>query len=255
MATELYHQGEHRVLLFTDLVKGEAIQSNQMLIVHGDKSALFDPGGDLTFTALNMAMAFHKPIKELTYLCASHQDPDILSSLDSWFRFTSANVVIPAIWQRFLEHLLPQFMNQMGTERFIPVPDAGMRLPFGDDEIIVLPAHFLHSVGNVSFFDPSSGTLFSGDIGASMVGGDAQMAVDDFDDHVGAMIGFHRRYMVSNKICRYWAHMIRQLDVQTMVPQHGKRFEGPAMIARFLNWFERLECGTDWVTQADYQVP
>jgi len=41
------------------------------------------------------------------------------------------------------------------------------------------------------------------------------------------MIGSHQRYMVSNKVCRLWVNMIRKLDVQMMVPQHGRPFEGP----------------------------
>jgi hypothetical protein len=27
------------------------------------------------------------------------------------------------------------------------------------------------------------------------------------------------------------------------------------MVNRFLDWFETIECGTDLVTQADFQVP
>jgi flavorubredoxin len=69
------------------------------------------------------------------------------------------------------------------------------------------------------------------------------------------MKGFHQRYMNSNRVCRYWANMVRQLDVEMIVPQHGARIEGKANVARFLDWFQGLECGVDLMTQNDYQVP
>jgi flavorubredoxin len=49
MPVELYKKGDHLVVSFNDLVKGEGIQSNQLLIKHGHHSALLDPGGDHTF--------------------------------------------------------------------------------------------------------------------------------------------------------------------------------------------------------------
>ena len=255
MAINLYDKSNHRVLLFSDLVKGEGIQSNQLVVIDNGQSALFDPGGELTFTALNMAMAYHQPISNLTYLFASHQDPDILSSLSSWFRYTSAKVVIPSVWCRFLEHLVPHFMSHYGSKRFISVADGGTRIPLGHGEIIVLPAHFLHSIGNVSFYDPISKILFSGDIGASIVSGDAGQAVQDFDRHIGKMLGFHQRYMVSNKVCRFWVNMIRQLEINLLIPQHGQYFVGKPMIEKFLAWLENLDCGIDRMTQYHYRIP
>jgi flavorubredoxin len=49
--------------------------------------------------------------------------------------------------------------------------------------------------------------------------------------------------------------MIRQLDVEWIVPQHGASFKGKEMVNKFLDWLEALECGTDLMTEADYQVP
>ena len=39
--------------------------------------------------------------------------------------------------------------------------------------------------------------------------------------------------------------MIRTLDVQTIAPQHGAMMQGEAMVNRFLDWIEGLECGID----------
>lgn len=88
-------------------------------------------------------------------------------------------------------------------------------------------------------------------MGASLLG-DADMPVEDFDSHIPTMRGFHQRYMVSNKVTRFWADAVRQLDVEMIVPQHRKSFVGKAMINRFLDWIGNLPCGVDLLTQDNY---
>jgi flavorubredoxin len=68
------------------------------------------------------------------------------------------------------------------------------------------------------------------------------------------MDGFHKRYLNSNKVCRYWVNMVRTLEISMIVPQHGRAFQGKA-IREFLNYIENLECGVDLFTQDNYRVP
>ena len=42
--------------------------------------------------------------------------------------------------------------------------------------------------------------------------------------------------------------MVRQLDIETIAPQHGALFKGPEMSARFIDWISDLECGIDHIT-------
>lgn len=255
MPVEIFNDGKHKCLSFSDLVQGEGVQANQFLIVNGDDAILLDPGGQLTFTPLSLELRKLDYFDTLNYIFASHQDPDIISSIDSWIARTPAKVVASKLWARFLPHLLPAYMGDKIGERIISVQDEGMRLPFGDTQLLVLPAHFLHSVGNLQIFDPVSKILFSGDMGASLVEDGPEHAVENFDNHIQYMEGFHKRYMVSNKVCRLWANMIRQLDVQMMVPQHGQSFKGPEMINQFLDWISDLECGVDLLTDKSYSIP
>lgn len=255
MPNILYQQNDHLVVTFTDLVKGEGIQSNQLLIKNGHHSALFDPGGDLTYMPLNLAITKFEPIKELDYIIATHQDPDIISSFNKWLMYTDAKVVISKLWERFLPHLIPGFMESSGKGRVLVIPDQGMSIDIGNCRILALPAHFLHSVGNFHFYDPISRILFSGDVGASLVDSEPERPVQDFDQHINAMLGFHRRYMTSNKACRLWVNMVRQLDLEMMIPQHGRPFQGREMIDKFLDWFEQLQCGIDLITDNHYQIP
>jgi flavorubredoxin len=114
----------------------------------------------------------------------------------------------------------------------------------------------MHSEGNFHFWDPVSRILFTGDLGASLVSGaEAAKPVRELAPHLPAMEGFHRRYMVSNKILRLWARMARQLDIRMIVPQHGAPIEGRRAIADFIDWIESLMCGVDLFDDRAYQLP
>jgi hypothetical protein len=51
--------------------------------------------------------------------------------------------------------------------------------------------------------------------------------------------------MASNKVLKLWANMVRQLDIEMIVPQHGAIFKGKEMVERFINWIENLQVGVD----------
>ncbi len=255
MAFELFNNGQHICLMFSDLMdegNGEVVQANQFLIVQDGNGILLDPGGVMTYNELFMAMAKYFPPKQLKYVFASHADPDIIASLPRWLTGSDTKLLISAMWSRFVPHFCPQGKTE---GRIIPVPDQGTLLPFGSTTFQILPAHFLHSEGNLQFYDPVSRILFSGDMGASMLPLDRVVPVTDFAQHLPFMRSFHARYMVSNKVCRYWVNMVRSIDPEWIVPQHGAPLKGRAVIGQFLDWIESLSCGVDLMTQEMYTPP
>ncbi|MAR91304.1 MAG: MBL fold metallo-hydrolase [Pseudomonadota bacterium] len=246
----LYNENDHAVLFFTDLVAGEAIPSNQLVIVDHGEAALFDPGGELTFTPLSIELAKHLNVKaDLKYVCASHQDPDIITSLPRWLMHSECSIVTSRLWSRFLPHLVSDFvsgkMNKSLLDRMVELPDEGGKIALGKGQIIAVPAHFLHSVGNFHFYDPVSKILFSGDVGAAVTPGQDHQPVASVADHIPLMESFHKRYMAGNKACRAWVQRVRKLDVEMLIPQHGQPFVGKDKVAEFLAWFEELACGMD----------
>jgi flavorubredoxin len=251
---ELFRNDNHACLMYTDLADqdGQAVQCNQFLVVDHGTGAIIDPGGNLAYNELFLGMSRFFPPQNLSYLIASHADPDIIASLDRWMTSTRAKLVISKIWERFAPH----FTKAGKTEdRVLGVPDAGGKLPLGRSEIWLLPAHFMHSEGNFHFYDPVSKILFTGDLGVSLMSGaDARKPVKDLKAHIPKMEGFHRRYMVSNKILRLWVRMARQLDISMLVPQHGAPMEGAA-IGQFFDWIESLMCGVDLLDDRAYQLP
>lgn len=255
MSRVLYDRDGHKVILFTGFVEGDGVHSNQLLIEDHGQLALIDPGGELTYQSLYMEISKHYNLRNLEFVLATHQDPDIISSVEKWLLYSHGKVVISGLWERFLPHLIPSIRADDYRERILPISDRGGILKLGKSFITALPAHFLHSAGNLNFYDEASNILFSGDIGASLTDEHDDEPVRDFERHCLAMQGFHERYMASNIICRLWVQMIRELDVDMIVPQHGRPFVGKDMVNRFLHWFEHLECGIDRMTDESYQIP
>ena len=244
MATELFAQDGHRCIAFHDLVRGEdGVQANQFLITDGEDSALIDPGGALLYMPLSIALSTYIRPRDLTYVFASHQDPDIIGSVDRWLLYTDARIVCSRLWGRFIPHSVPFYQKNASLDRYLLIEDDGCDIALGRRSLHVIPAHFLHSVGNFQCYDPVSRILFSGDLGASM--GDAEYKpVADFDAHLPSMTAFHKRYMASNRACRWWARRVRKLDIAMIVPQHGLPIAG-ADVPRFIDWIENLRCGVD----------
>lgn len=255
MGQELFNDGAHCCLVFRHLVGQEAVQANQILVCNHGQAALLDPGGDLTYAALAEVIGdyLRRQRGQLRYVIASHQDPDVIASVHRWLEDWPCRIVVPSLWERFVPHLLS--LGKL-ADRLVPIPDGGLNLRLGQGRLQALPAHFLHAEGNFSLYDPISRILFSGDIGANFPPhGDLDAPVTRFEDIRPFMEGFHRRYMNANRACRYWVHMIRELEIDLLVPQHGRALQGSASLTAFLDWFEHLECGVDLVTQALYRRP
>ena len=245
----IFQQGDHRVLVMTEPGDGLAVEANQYLIAHDDAGMLLDPGGPKVYPHVAVEVTRALGHGRLDRVFLSHQDPDILTSLNAWLFDTQARVSLSKIWARFVPHF---GIETLLKRRLDPIPDEGQRIELAGSELILLPAHFLHSCGNFQVYDPVSRILFSGDLGASVGAKYAQ--VRDFDKHVHYMEAFHRRYMVSQSALQAWAKMVRTLEIDAIAPQHGAIFVGAELVERFIGWCEGLECGIDLMLDT-FQVP
>ena len=254
MAIELYNHQGHVCLMFTHLSDegGEAVQANQFLVIDGTQGAIIDPGGNVAYNELLLTISRFFPPNKLTEILASHADPDIIASLDRWMTSTQATLYISKLWERFAPHFCKPGKT---VGRIVGIPDPGMRIPLGRSEIVALPAHFMHAEGNFQFWDPVSRILFSGDLGVSLgTSADAAKPISKLSNAIPRMEGFHRRYMVTQKVLQMWANMVRQLPIQMIVPQHGAPMVGDA-VGEFIDWIATLKCGVDNVSQSDYVIP
>lgn len=60
------------------------IDINQYLIKSAEEAIILDPGGIELFSPMLAGILHHVQIDNITTLFASHQDPNINSSLDLW---------------------------------------------------------------------------------------------------------------------------------------------------------------------------
>ncbi len=199
-------------------------------------------------------MSRHFSPQKLSYIIASHADPDIIASLDRWLTSTPAQLVISRVWERFVPHFTKTGKTD---QRVIGVADGGGRLPLGEGELWLLACPLLALGRQLPFLRSRQPHSFTGDLGVSMTSGrDAQVPVTDLNaGHLRLMEGFHRRYMVSNKVLSLWVRMARQLDIRMLVPQHGAPLTGGLAIGQFFDWAESLMCGIDLFDDKHYQAP
>lgn len=244
----IYSAGNHQFILLNESEPGEedGVRSNQYLIVDGDHGVLLDPGGfGVMPRVLSELLKYVSPDK-LKAIILSHQDPDIVGGIATWLEITEAPVYVSSIWMRFLHHY-----GVSSMQRFVGVPDEGMQCELASGlNLALVPAHFLHSEGQINVYDPIAKILFSGDIGAAMMpDGEDLPFVDDFAAHLPHIEGFHRRNMCANRAARFWVEAVSQLDIDFIAPQHGPVYRGAAVPA-FLEWFRNLECGVDLMVGA-----
>ncbi len=216
------------------------IDTNEYLIVSGGKGLLMDPGGTEIFPEVITAISDYLPVENIEVIFGSHQDPDILSSLALWLGVCpQAKVYVPWIWTGFITHFGCDKSQMVGA------PDEGCPIMLaGNHRVELIPAHYLHSSGNLHLYDPKAKILFSGDVGAALLPDDAnQLFVEDFDQHTKYMEMFHRRWMPSNRARDAWVKRVRGMDIEMMCPQHGGIFRR-ADVPKFLDWFSGLELGS-----------
>lgn len=239
----IWQNGDHRWLAFAQDPDrpDNVIDTNQLVVVAGDCAMLLDPGGVELFPAMMAALTQEVPVSRIKHLFLSHQDPDVASALPLWRQVCGADLTVHIswMWAGFVSH----FDSQAS---FATIPDAGVEVVLSPNvQVRLLPAHYLHSPGCFSVYDPKAKVLFSGDIGAALVPRDriGDIFVDNFDNHTHYMDAFHRRWMGARMARDKWVAMVRRLDVEVLAPQHGLFFKGE-QVGQFLDWLEALPLGS-----------
>jgi len=239
IAKKLFDNGHQWIVFGRDPEKAEKIiDTNQYLLISNGKGLMLDPGGIEVFPSMLGAVVNHISLENISDLFASHQDPDIISSLGLWDQaLTKARLHSPWLWEGFIRHF------GMNNIEYAAIPDEGGTISFGGLTVELIPAHYLHSSGNFHVYDPKSKILMSGDIGAALEAPGSDLFVDNFEQHIPRMKLFHERWMPSNKAKQNWIDRVRKLDIEMMAPQHGRIFRGDD-VGRFIDWFEGLNVGT-----------
>jgi len=241
----LYEDADHKFIWLGSerKYKKGLVQTMQYLIIDRGRGILLDPGGVHLFSRVVASLSRYISIDNIDYIFFSHQDPDVSSGIALWLGVTKAKVYISKLWTRFIPHF-----GIVDTNRVIGIEDRGgsLTLPSGT-ELKFVPSHFMHSPGQFGAWDPRSRILFTGDIGAAVFHeSDETVFVDDFEQHIPLIVGFHSRYIANNAVARKWCGMVEKLNPDMIAPQHGAVYRGKT-VKQFLDWLSNLRCGTDIV--------
>jgi len=135
----IYENGSHKWLVFCrdpDKVDG-IIDTNQYLVTSKNNSLLMDPGGIELFSVMLANVIKEVPVEKITHLFASHQDPDIISSLGLWDQaLSTATLHSPWLWESFIRHF------GMNNITYAPIPDEGGSIKLDDVTLQYIPAHY-----------------------------------------------------------------------------------------------------------------
>ena len=236
----IFQDGDHKwVAIIRDPGRPDyLIDTNEYLVTHGGQGMLVDPGGLEVFPAVFSAVATEFDPSAIASIFASHQDPDVISSLALWLEFNpQMRCHISWIWTSFIPH----FGGNAST--FAAIPDEGMAISLGGLPLQAVPAHYLHSSGNFHLYDRAAKVLFSGDVGAALLPAEHnELFVKDFASHIRHAEAFHRRWMGSNEAKRQWCERVSQLEIDLLCPQHGAIYQGKD-VQRFIDWFDGLHVG------------
>jgi flavorubredoxin len=243
-ANIIYQSGQHQwIAVARDPDRPNyLIDTNEYLITDGTTALLTDPGGSEIFSMVFAAICEAFNPENIGALFASHQDPDIISSLSLWLDFNpKLKCHLSRLWTTFVPHF------GGSDETLIGIPDEGSAIAVGKLKLQAVPAHYLHSCGNFHLYDEAARLLFSGDVGAAMLPEDMNdLFVKDFDRHIRYAEGFHRRFMGSPEAKRLWCERAANMQIDMLCPQHGAIYQG-ADVERFINWFSELQVGTGLV--------
>ncbi|HVZ31590.1 MAG TPA: MBL fold metallo-hydrolase [Polyangiaceae bacterium] len=238
--TVIYTAGDHtwRVVARDPERPSHLIDTNEYVVSNGAEAILTDPGGQEIFPAVFSALSVDFDPRRITHIFSSHQDPDVISSLALWLAFKpSLRCYASWLWSSFIPH----FGGNPDT--IIDLPDEPTTIQVGSQTLQTVPAHYLHSSGNLQLYDPAAKILFAGDIGAALLPADEHgLFVKDFDRHVRYAEGFHRRWMGSEQAKLDWCERASHMAIDMLCPQHGAIYQG-ADVGRFINWLADLKIG------------
>ena len=229
--------GDHAVYwLGSD--KPAAFRCNAYLLVSGDDALLVDPGGVDMFEEVYDRVVSLVPTQRVRGMILSHQDPDVAASMPLWLRANAKMLVIasPRV------HVLLGSYFQGNYARYDSDKGGSFCLAPGR-ELRFISAPFLHFPDAIVTYDAVSGSLFSGDVWASL-DVECALVVEDFARHRPRLDLFNKDYMASNRATRGFLARLAGLAVAAILPQHGAIIP-EKFVPHAIQYLADLECGLD----------
>jgi len=216
-------------------LENDPFQCHPYFIKNGNESILIDPGSMLEFDAVVKKINSISSMSSVKYIILHHQDPDLAASVPEMEKLIARDDLLVITHSR----MVPLVKHYMIQSDYYEIDKHHYKLKTNDLNLEFLTTPYCHSPGAFVTYEPSSKTLFSGDIFGGIEESWEFYAGDDYFEKARQ---FHAEYMPSRDIFNYALSKIETLDINLIAPQHGSIIERE-QIAPLIKQMKALECG------------
>lgn len=217
-------------------LENDPFQCLPYLIVNGDESVLLDPGSMFEFGELVRKVRKLIDIKDIKYIILHHQDPDLAAcvpNLEKLICRDDLQIVTHSRMSLLIKHyMVTSSYYEIDKNNLFLQTKNGLRLEFHTTP-------YCHSPGAFVSYEPSSKTLFSGDIFGGIEHSWQLYADENYFENAKL---FHEEYMPSKDIFNYSLQKIQKLDLNLIAPQHGSIIK-KELILKLIEDMKLLDCG------------
>ncbi len=216
-------------------LKNDPFQCHPYFIENGNESILIDPGSMLEFDAVVKKINAISSMSNVKYIILHHQDPDLAASVPEMEKLIDRNDLLIITHSR----MVPLIKHYMIQSAYYEIDKNQYKLDSKNLHLQFLTTPYCHSPGAFVTYEPSTKTLFSGDIFGGIEESWEFYAGDDYFEKAKQ---FHAEYMPSRDIFNYALSKIETLDINLIAPQHGSIIERDR-IDPLIAQMKALECG------------
>ncbi len=216
-------------------LENDPFQCHPYFIENGDESVLVDPGSMLEFEAVVKKVNTVSSMKKIKYIILHHQDPDLAAAVPEMEKLIDRPDLLIVTHSR----MVPLVKHYLIRSDYYEIDKHSHQLIRGDLHLQFVTTPYCHSPGAFVTYEPSTKTLFSGDIFGGIEESWEFFAGNDYFEKAKP---FHAEYMPSRDIFNYALSKIEKLDLNLIAPQHGSIIQ-KQKITGLIEQMKGLECG------------
>jgi len=216
-------------------MENDTFQCHTYLVVDGDESVLIDSGSMLEFAEVKKKIESVIDIKNIKYMVAHHQDPDVCANMPAFEEAIGRDDL--QIVSHLRNFALLKHYGLQSKFYVIEEHDFSLKTKSFDFNFITTP--YAHAPGAFVTYLRDRKILFSSDIFGGLEESWHLYANEHYFEEIKL---FHENYMPSQDILNYTLDKIEKLDLHLIAPQHGSIIQ-QEYIQKVIDELKELKCG------------
>jgi len=216
-------------------VKDDIFQCHSYLIKNEDESILIDSGSMLEFEEIKKKIESIVNIKNIKYLIAHHQDPDVCANMPAFEKIINRDDLEIISHSRNFALLKHYGLKS----KFYTIDKNNYSLQTKNLNLKFITTPYSHAPGAFVTYLENEKVLFSSDIFGGLEESWHFYANENYFDEIKY---FHENYMPSQDILNYSLRKIEKLDLNLIAPQHGSLIQ-KKYISKVIDELKSLKCG------------